>query len=84
MTVVGTTVIFAASDEPGGIGTELFRTVPPYDAALPIDINMTGADQGSNPGALVASAGSVYFQGTDGVNGFEPWKSPRPSPAPPC
>ena len=59
MTVVGTTVIFAASDEPGGIGTELFRTVPPYNAAstLPFDINATGADQESNPGALTASGG---------------------------
>jgi len=36
------------------------------------DINPTG---GSNPARYVTSNGLLYFQATDGVHGYELWKS---------
>lgn len=68
MVRIGSIVLFVATD---GTGDELWKT-DGLTATRVKDIRATG---GSNPSSLTASGGKVFFQATDGTNGYEPWVS---------
>jgi ELWxxDGT repeat protein len=71
------TLLFNAND--GSSGEELWKSVPPYDAAstdLAKNIN-TGAGTGSFPGQMVNVNGTVFFDADDGT-GDDLWKSASP------
>jgi ELWxxDGT repeat protein len=79
LTNVNGTLFFTAAD---GIvfnvdhGNELWKSVPPYDAAstnLVADIDPNSSS--SNPGELADVGGTLYLAASDGTHGFELWKS---------
>jgi ELWxxDGT repeat protein len=75
LTNVNGTVFFTATDGGATVGLELWKSVPPYNAAntTPLDINSGTSD--SNPSQLGKVGGQLFLSAGDGTHGLEPWRS---------
>ena len=75
MVSVDGTVFFSATDGGTTVGRELWKSVPPYDAAstTPLDINPGTGD--SDAAQLRRVGTSVFLSAGDGVHAIEPWIS---------
>jgi ELWxxDGT repeat protein len=81
LTNVNGTLLFAAGSPGDPTGVELWKSVPPFDAAstsLVEDINTQMASIGSFPDKLTDVNGTLFFQADDGLTGTELWKSAPP------
>ena len=77
LTNVNGTVLFVA-DDGGGVGQageELWRSVPPYDAAGTSVLDINPGPDGSDAQFLQGVGGVVFFAADDGVDGKEPRRS---------
>lgn len=70
---VNGTLFFKADD--GTAGEELWKSVPPFDAAGTSAIEIRPGPDGSGVNFLEEVGGTLFFRADDGVRGAEPWRS---------
>ena len=72
---VGGTLFFIATDGDQAVGTEVWKSVAPYDSASTTPLDVNPGTPSSDPFDLTKVGGMVFFRADDGVHGAEPWTS---------